>query len=527
MTEHVAFLATELFEPAGGLYRYTTNLLQAWDKKLENDETDLEPLIISVKNPNKPMKDLSHSERFSELTDRHEHLSVYEAERGGRTVYFVEGEVPDLDRFHYELWDRYRIPSDVSSHWDGYNSTLSPFWYWAPKLIEFLMEEEGLKFKAADAQDWLAFPAGFLTMDDRDIPLNCRIHSGEYGRSLGNINNRGAPVWIEAGSLAFSDYIQGVSINETRFELRNLMSFKKSLVRKLREDRGEDWSQYQEYRDRKLQEFLIFEKTEELVMLRDLVGGMPNGIFLDDWDDLEAEDIEEGRSMLERFLPGKEQFIFFIGRPVYRKGIDFLIDAFAETVDKHPEAGLVLASSMSEEDKEGYEDKLEELGIREDVHLLTRWLEDREKKSIFTASDIIALPSVYEPFGIVALEALAADYAAEENGYTGPAVVVGDTGGMDEITQSGESGMEVPTQDFEIDPDLLDQVFCSLMPGNIKEEVEHDSQTLRERISSNGAERVQDEKFRWDYILDRVFEVYDRAEENHEEKKQLLEGGPD
>ncbi|MFB6077118.1 MAG: hypothetical protein ABEK12_03240, partial [Candidatus Nanohaloarchaea archaeon] len=368
MPQHVAFLATELFKPVGGLHRYTTNLLEAWDDKLEAGETDLEPLILAAKNPAEPPNDLEPSDRFEALTSEHDHLRVYEAERGDRTVYFIEGEVPDLDAFHYDLWDRYRIPSDQSRSWEGYNSTLSPFWYWAPRLVEFLMAEEGLDFRVVDANDWLAFPAGFRMMEDLDIPLNCRIHSGEYGRSLGDPDMDAAPIWIEAGALAFADYVQGVSINEARFQMRNLLPVKKQIVDRLRDERDDNWADYQQYRNRKLQEFLIFEKTEELTMLRDLVGGMPNGIFLDDWEDLTAEDIEEGREMLERFLPGKEEFIFFIGRPVYRKGIDFLIDAFAETVDKHPYAGLILASSMSEEQEAEYEDRLSERGIRDDVY---------------------------------------------------------------------------------------------------------------------------------------------------------------
>lgn len=524
LTEHVAFLVTELFEPVGGLHRYTTNLLQAWDDKLEAGETDLEPLILSVKPPEEPLKDLEPSERFADYTEGNDHLHVYEAERGDRTVYFIEGEVPDRDGFHYDLWERYRIPSEKSASWSGYNSMLTPFWYWAPRLVRYLMEEEGLEVRAADANDWLAFPAGFIMMDDLDIPLNCRIHSGEVGRSLGTPDTEAAPIWIEAASLAFADYVQGVSVNEARLEMRGLLPYKKQIEDHLAGKRGQDWYNYQQYRNRKLQEFLIFEKTEELVMLRDMVGGMPNGIFLDEWEEMTEEDIDEGRAMLDRMLPGKDQFIFFIGRPVYRKGIDFLIDAFAETVKKHPDAGLVLAASMDDAKRAEYEQELAEKGIADDVHIVTRWIDEPEKRALFAASDIIALPSVYEPFGIVALEALAADYAAERNGRTGPVAVVGDTGGMDEIITSGVSGMEVPTGDYRIDPALLDQVFCSVLTGCAEGMTDPPPAELRERISENGAERVQDPKFRWDYILGKVFEVYDHAVENHAERKEFLGG---
>ncbi|MFB6077119.1 MAG: glycosyltransferase, partial [Candidatus Nanohaloarchaea archaeon] len=116
------------------------------------------------------------------------------------------------------------------------------------------------------------------------------------------------------------------------------------------------------------------------------------------------------------------------------------------------------------------------------------------------------------------------DYAAERNDRTGPVPVVGNTGGMDEIITSGKSGMEVPINDFGIDPALLDQVMCSVLPGCAEGSADPGPAELRQRISRNGADRVQNEKFRWSYILDRVFEVYDHAVENHAKRKEWLEG---
>ncbi|RLJ03568.1 MAG: hypothetical protein DRP11_00270 [Candidatus Aenigmatarchaeota archaeon] len=507
---YVVYLVTELYKPVGGLYRYTDSLIRAWNEALSNGKTNIEPIVIGVKDPKQPLADLQQSERFKEFIEENEGVNVYEARRGGRTCYFIEGKVPDISFFHYILWERYRIKSHKSSKWKYYTDTLSPFWYWAPRVIRFLMEKEGIKVKCIDAQDWLAFPAGFLARDELEIPLNCRLHSGEYGRSLGNPDLDAAPVWIEAASLVFSDYVQGVSINETIFEITHLMPLRDIIVEDVKERKGVFWYGYQKLKERKIENFLIYEPREELVMLMDVVGGMPNGIHLNEWDKITKKDILNGKKMLKRMMPDKKGFIFFIGRPDYRKGLDFLLEAFSKILPEHPETGLVIASSMNEEEFDRYSKIIERLSIKESTYILDKWLEDDEKKSLFCASDIIALPSLYEPFGIVALEGLAADYACEKNGTTGPVVVCGNTGGMDEIIKSGVSGFEVPINNFKIDPDILAHIFEDIFT----------KRGLRKKISKNGAKRVQSKHFRWDYILEKVFEVYDKAVRNFESLKR-------
>lgn len=507
------FLVTELYEPVGGLHRYTTNLISAWEKAIENNETDLDPFIISVKSPSEPLKDLDQATEFKEFIDNNKGVNIYKAERTGKTCYFIEGKVPNLNRFHYQLWNDYGIDSlSTSKNLEWYNDTLSVFWYWAPKFAKYVQAEKDIEFKVADAQDWLAFPAGFIVRDELDIPLNCRIHSGEYGRSLGNPDFKQAPIQIETAALSFADYIQGVSISESTFQIRNLMPFKDKIDSRVEDDKEEKWKEYQKYRDDKITSFLLYETADELVLLKDVIGGMPNGIELKNWDQVTEEGIERARGLLEEELPEKEKFIFFIGRTEYRKGLDFLLKAVGKNKEKYEDVGVVIASSMNEAEYQEYMDKLDKLGIKDNVRILDKWLEPLEKKSIFCASDVIALPSVYEPFGIVALEGLAADYAAEKNDRTGPVVVAGDTGGMDEIITSGVNGFEVPTQNFAMDPYMLSQALLKAL----------DEET-RQEISKNGAERVQSDYFKWDNILHNILKIYDKAEENYQERLKFLE----
>ncbi|MFP4232779.1 MAG: glycosyltransferase family 4 protein [Candidatus Aenigmatarchaeota archaeon] len=505
------FLVTELYEPAGGLHRYTTHLLSAWEEALERDKTDIEPLVVSVKKRKDPEKDLKIAEEFSGFMEEND-VRVYEAERGGHTCYFLGGEVPDLEGLHWKLWDRYGIDSSKTSKGlEWYNDTLSPFWYWVPRFVEYLKEEKGMKFKCIDAQDWLAFPAGFLTGERLDLPLVCRIHSGEYGRSLGNPDEDDAPIQIETASLAFADYIQGVSVSETAFQITHLMPLKEELDEELKGRRGEEWYRYQKMRNEKIKSFLLYESEGKMTLLKDLIGGMPNGIILNDWRDIDKEEIMEGEKRLKELLPSKEKFIFFIGRTSYRKGLDFLLETLSKHKEEYEDTGLIIASSMHSDIYREYKGKLEEMDIGEDVQIINKWLEPEEKKALMCASDAIALPSVYEPFGIVALEGLAADYAAESSGLTGPVTVVGNTGGMSEIIKSGVNGFEVPIKNFEIDPDMLHRTLQKALDRENKL-----------KISREGAKRMQDKQFRWSYILERILELYDKAERNWKEKLKNL-----
>ena len=151
------------------------------------------------------------------------------------------------------------------------------------------------------------------------------------------------------------------------------------------------------------------------------------------------------------------------------------------------------------------------MGIEKEVYVLNKWLNEDEKMPLLCASDTIALPSIYEPFGIVALEGLAADYACEINGLVGPVVVVGNTGGMEEIIKSGTDGLEVPIENFKINPQFLAEIL----------RVSVTNEKLREKISKNGAERVMSKYFNWDFIVRQIFKIYRNARRNFTEAKRF------
>jgi glycosyltransferase involved in cell wall biosynthesis len=454
-------------------------------------------------DPALPLSDLVPAQKFSELSISYPQLSVHKAERGGTTCYFLEARMQEEERnqFYAQLYEKYRIRSERASA-DPFYRTLAAFWKYAPTVAEYMQRKLGADIAVIDAQDWLSFPAGFLCSEKLDRPLLCRFHSGEYGRSLGSPEDVSAPLDAEAAALCFADYVQGVSISEMKFELLNLSARKRQICAELAPFMPKGWAQGQEARDEKFEEFLLLE-SEGLEMLGEYCAGIPNGINLAPWKAVHIADIFRGREMLKATFP-KKSYVLFIGRPERRKGIDELLLAMSQLADR--DIGLVISSSMPSHDYEELRRRVSDLRLSSSVAIHNGWLSDPAKRSLMCAANVVALPSLYEPFGLVTLEALAADLACEENGTAGPVAIVGANGGMDEVIRNGVNGFKAPmASQFALRPDHLARIISLACCD----------EALRARISRAAAERVQSPYFDWDYIALRICECYRRACRNH------------
>ncbi|MFH1780374.1 MAG: glycosyltransferase family 4 protein [Candidatus Micrarchaeota archaeon] len=498
------FLVTELQRPVGGLHRFSTELFKAWRKKVKQNKTDFEPIIFSIKDPLLPLDDLKPSKDFSFLKG----MGVFEAVRGGEKVYFLESKLSQKEQtdFYAYLWDAHGVPSHKSSSWDYY-VMLTSFW----KNMLVVAEELNKKNELAvvDCQDWLAFPAGFLIKEKLGIPLVCRIHSGEFGRSMGFPDFDSAPVNIEAAALMNADFVQSVSITEAKFELYRLLPLTKKITKRVARVKPPGFLEEQQKRIEAFEEFLLLE-SEDLNLFGKNAAGITNGIILDDWRKVTRSDILAGTKLFKKLLPGKKKYVLFVGRTETRKGLSTLIDAFALVKDSS--AGLILASKFSEESKASFSKKISDLGLEGRVLIHDGWIEEKTKKSLFCAADVIALPSLYEPFGIVTLEGLAADLACEKNGLIGPTVIVGDTGGMREIIRNGVDGFKSPMLEdvFQLNPEYLSRILnMALADGD-----------LRKKISEGGAKRIESKYFDWDYIITKIFCLYELAEKNAGSRKK-------
>lgn len=497
------FLITELERPVGGLSRFATELLASWKEAHAAGKTEYEPIVLAMHDPSLPLSDLVPAQKFSELTMAYPQLSVHKAERGGVTCYFLEAKMPveECNSFFGELYEKYRIRSERSSQ-DAYYRTLAAFWKYAPIVADYMQRKLNANIAVVDAQDWLAFPAGFLCREKLDKPLLCRFHSGEFGRSLGNPDAVSAPQDIEAAALCFADFVQAVSISEMKFELFNLAARKRQIYAEVAPRMPQGWLEAQERRDEKFEEFLLLE-SDGLEMVGEYCAGIPNGIILAPWKSVQLADIFKGKEML-RGIFQKKGYVLFIGRPERRKGIDELLVAMGQLREK--DVGLVISSSMSGADYDALMARIRSMHLESSVAVHNGWLSDSAKRSLLCAADVVALPSLYEPFGLVTLEVLAADLACEENGTRGPVAIVGANGGMNEVIRNGVNGFKAPmASQFALRPDHLAKII-SMACGD---------DALRARVSKGGAERVQSPYFDWHYIALRIHECYRRAGRNH------------
>jgi glycosyltransferase involved in cell wall biosynthesis len=502
------FLVTELQKPVGGLHRFTTELLPAWRKQVKEGNAEFEPLVLSLRDPNIPLGDLKESPSMKAIASSLG-IKVYEAVRGGETCFFIEASLDTQARndFHKLLWDKYRVRSEKSAY-DHFYQVLNAYWKYAP-LVAQAMIKSGQQIAIVDAQDWLAFPAGFLIKEATGLPLSCRFHSGEYGRSLGNPDFSSPPVRIEAAALQEANYVQGVSIHEAKFELYNLLPSKQELYNQVSEFKSQRWRQEQEWKTENYEAFLLLE-PQELTLITQCAAGITNGIILTEWQKVTEQDIRDGRSVLQKLLPGKEKYITFVGRAEYRKGIDALVQAFAQVGRR--DCGLIISSVLSSNEYQDLLRQLQQLGIEADTVLYNGWLEEKLKKQLFCASDVICLPSLYEPFGLVTLEGLAADLACEKNGNHGPVVVVGDTGGMHEVIKNGVNGFKSPMAEekFNLPPAYLAKILRLVLKD----------EELAKRISEGGAQRVKSQYFDWSYITLQIMEIYRRAIKNQQQWRE-------
>ena len=203
-----------------------------------------------------------------------------------------------------------------------------------------------------------------------------------------------------------------------------------------------------------------------------------------------ADGSNAGASVVERLgIDPDRPVVAFVGRITRQKGVPHLVKA---AQDFDPDIQLILCAGAPDtkeiaEETEGLVDKLRDM--RDGVHWVTDMLPKEDIRDIYSAADIFVCPSVYEPLGIVNLEAMACNTA----------VVASDVGGIPEVVVDGETGTLVhydaeDTQAFE--KDLAAAVNA----------LAQDAATTK-RFAAAGLSRVKQE-FTWDKIAQETVDVY-------------------
>jgi glycogen(starch) synthase len=183
------------------------------------------------------------------------------------------------------------------------------------------------------------------------------------------------------------------------------------------------------------------------------------------------------------FANPEEILITFVGRLDLEKGIDTLVNGFSILRGRLPNARLAIAGrGVLLPTIEGH---IKKLNLERSVSLCG-YLEGQVLRSFYRVSDLHVCPSHYEPFGLVALEAMA----------VGTPVIVSDTGGLRDIVSSGKVGRRFPVGD----PGALAETMFEVA----------NHQGLRRQIGQAGRKHAL-QKFSWSSLAPRAASLYERA----------------
>lgn len=138
----------------------------------------------------------------------------------------------------------------------------------------------------------------------------------------------------------------------------------------------------------------------------------------------------DARMFRERYARPNEKIVLYVGRLVREKGVHVLIGAMPRVLSVLPDVKLIIVGEGKM--KETLQEEARQFGVAHKV-LFTGFVGDETLQLLYKISDLAVFPSLYEPFGIVALEAMAAMVP----------VVVSDVGGLAEVVEHEKTGVKV------------------------------------------------------------------------------------
>jgi starch synthase len=183
-------------------------------------------------------------------------------------------------------------------------------------------------------------------------------------------------------------------------------------------------------------------------------------------------------------------YVLFVGRITRQKGVPHLLRAAHDLADG---VQLVLCAGAPDTpaiDRE-FRQLVEELGRRRDgVRWIPEMLPRPDVVQLLTHATVFVCPSVYEPLGIVNLEAMAC----------GTAVVASAVGGIPEVVEDGRTGLLVPYGEAE--PDAFESALAAALNAVVADP------SAARRMGRAGRERAVRE-FGWDAVARRTLRVYE------------------
>ena len=188
----------------------------------------------------------------------------------------------------------------------------------------------------------------------------------------------------------------------------------------------EAWLTYEAWRVVCCSDYMVQHVKWAFGLPNDKLAMVPNGVNPRLYDGLEKQDLRDFR--LKYALP-QEKIVLYVGRLVYEKGIHILINAVPKILAKTDAKFVIVGSGYMQEQLSNI---VKSMGLEHKV-LFTGFVDEENLLKLQKVADVSVVPSLFEPFGIVALEAMAAKSP----------VVVSDTGGLGEIVEHDMTGVKV------------------------------------------------------------------------------------
>jgi glycogen synthase len=217
-----------------------------------------------------------------------------------------------------------------------------------------------------------------------------------------------------------------------------------------------------------------------------------NGIDLDEYN------ITSESSALDKYKIDKSKpYVLFVGRITRQKGIIHLVNAI-KYIDHETQIVLCAGAPDTEDIGREMKNSVEKVQQnRQNVIWIPEMLSKKEIIQLYSHAAVFCCPSIYEPFGIINIEAMACNTA----------VVASSVGGIKEVVVDGETGILVPLEQEKSAPfeaSHPDKFSRDLAAGINKLMA---AEQLRETMGTNGRKRVE-QYFDWKAIAKQTEDLY-------------------
>jgi 1,4-alpha-glucan branching enzyme len=356
--------------------------------------------------------------------------------RHGVKVYVVTCDFPGAPNHEtIEGVEVYRI--------DSYKSPAPDFATWI-YLMNMNMQKEAAALTRSlngqidifHAHDWLVATAGIGLKHVFRKPFLATMHSTEIGRRNG----------------IHTDYER--MIHET-----------------------EAWLTYEAWKVICCSDYMISHVRWAFGLPPDKLVMVPNGVNFDVYQTKTSENTGQLRN---RFALPEEKIVLFVGRLVHEKGAQVIVSAAPKVLAKVDAKFVFVGNGYM---KDQLSNLARQLGVEQKV-MFTGFVDDDTLRGLQKIANVSVVPSLFEPFGIVALEAMAA----------GSPVVASDTGGLSEIIDHEVDGIKAYTGN----PDSLAWGINKVLTDD----------GLAARLRANAHKKVT-EKYNWDMIAQQTKNVYE------------------